>query len=46
MTRDRPATVTAAFGTKIVVEHGWSPADADILVVPGGGFRRRESAGV
>ncbi|MFF9073615.1 DJ-1/PfpI family protein [Streptomyces sp. NPDC014735] len=41
-----PGTVRASYGTEIRVEHGWSPHRADILVVPGGGYARRDSAGV
>ncbi|MEU0692089.1 DJ-1/PfpI family protein [Streptomyces uncialis] len=35
-----PATFRASHGTKVQVEHGWSPREADILVVPGGGYGR------
>ncbi|MFB7915549.1 DJ-1/PfpI family protein [Streptomyces sp. NPDC056061] len=41
-----PGTVRAAYGTEIRVEHGWAPHQADILVVPGGGYARRDSPGV
>jgi len=40
VTATRPRTITAAFGTKVAVPAGWSPGDADLLVVPGGGFGR------
>ncbi|MFY1699704.1 MULTISPECIES: DJ-1/PfpI family protein [unclassified Solwaraspora] len=43
---DGPRTVTAAFGTRVVVEHGWSPRSADVVVVPGGGFRRPDGPGI
>ncbi|MFY1637942.1 DJ-1/PfpI family protein [Solwaraspora sp. WMMB335] len=43
---DGPRTVTAAFGTRIAVEHGWSPGSADVIVVPGGGFRRPDGPGI
>jgi transcriptional regulator GlxA family with amidase domain len=43
---DGPRTVTAAFGTAVRVDHGWQPRAADIVVVPGGGFRRPESPGI
>ncbi|MET9800122.1 DJ-1/PfpI family protein [Streptomyces sp. NPDC006368] len=39
-------TVTCAYGTKVRVEHRWAPDQADILVVPGGGYARREDPGV
>ncbi|KIZ15041.1 DJ-1/PfpI family protein [Streptomyces natalensis] len=40
-----PRTVTAAHGTRIVVDSGWSPESTDILLVPGGGWNR-EGPGV
>lgn len=43
---DGPRTVTAAFGTKVIVEQEWSPRSADIVVVPGGGFRRPDGPGI
>ncbi|MGW1513495.1 DJ-1/PfpI family protein [Streptomyces sp. NPDC002394] len=43
---DGPGTVTAAFGTEVRVEHPWAPREADLLVVPGGGYARRDSPGV
>ncbi|MFJ9432973.1 DJ-1/PfpI family protein [Streptomyces sp. NPDC101490] len=43
---DGPGTVTAAYGTKVRVEHPWAPHRADLLVVPGGGYGRREDPGV
>ncbi|WP_331748776.1 DJ-1/PfpI family protein (plasmid) [Streptomyces sp. NBC_00984] len=39
-------TVTAAYGTVIRGIHHWAPDTADILVVPGGGYARRDSPGV
>ncbi|MFE5711174.1 DJ-1/PfpI family protein [Streptomyces sp. NPDC056501] len=39
-------TVTAAYGTVIRGVHRWAPAEADVLVVPGGGYARRDSPGV
>lgn len=46
VTGDRPRTVTAAFGTRVAVERGWSPRAADVIVVPGGGFRQRDEPGI
>lgn len=46
VTATRPRTITAAFGTKVAVPAGWSPGDADVLVVPGGGFGRPDGPGV
>ncbi|MET9224202.1 DJ-1/PfpI family protein [Lentzea sp. NPDC003310] len=43
---DRPRTVTCTYGTEVKVPHGWSPADADVLVVPGGGYTNRTGPGV
>ncbi len=39
-------TVTAAYGTRVPVDHGWSADDADLIVVPGGGYTRREGPGI
>ncbi|KFG73158.1 DJ-1/PfpI family protein [Streptomyces mutabilis] len=46
VTLDGPRTVEAAYGTRLRVDHGWAPRDADLLVVPGGGYARREDPGV
>jgi transcriptional regulator GlxA family with amidase domain len=43
---DGPRTVEAAYGTRLRVDHGWAPREADLLVVPGGGYARREDPGV
>ncbi|MGW0552150.1 DJ-1/PfpI family protein [Streptomyces altiplanensis] len=43
---DGPRTVTAAFGTRLRADHRWAPEEADLLVVPGGGYARREDPGV
>jgi hypothetical protein len=37
MVLGRPRLITAAFGTRVVVDRGWRPDDADLIVVPGGG---------
>jgi putative intracellular protease/amidase len=42
-TGGRPRAVTAAFGTKVAVEQGWSPRSADLVVVPAGGSAGRTS---
>lgn len=42
----RPRHVTAAFGTRVAVDRGWRPDEADLLVVPGGGFGRPDGPGV
>ncbi|MFD7963375.1 DJ-1/PfpI family protein [Streptomyces zaomyceticus] len=41
-----PGTVTAAYGTEVRLEHPWAPERADLLVVPGGGYARRDGPGV
>jgi transcriptional regulator GlxA family with amidase domain len=46
VTTGRPGTVVAAFGTAVKVTQGWSPHSADVIIVPGGGFNRRNSPGV
>ncbi|MFH8290297.1 DJ-1/PfpI family protein [Streptomyces sp. NPDC018059] len=43
---DGPRTITAAFGTRLRVDHRWAPEKADLLIVPGGGYARREDPGV
>ncbi|MEU4269759.1 DJ-1/PfpI family protein [Streptomyces sp. NPDC026092] len=42
----RHGRVTASFGTEIAVPGGWDPSAADVLVVPGGGFRKRDAPGI
>ncbi|MBB4980474.1 DJ-1/PfpI family protein [Streptomyces nymphaeiformis] len=39
-------TVTAAYGTTVRGIRPWAPDEADLLVVPGGGYARRDSPGV
>lgn len=46
VTTGRPGTVTCTYGTKVDVGHGWSPGEADLLVVPGGGYTNRTGPGV
>jgi transcriptional regulator GlxA family with amidase domain len=47
VTTGEPGVVTCMYGTKVVVEHGWSPGETDVLVVPGGGrYADPASAGV
>ncbi|MGZ9935295.1 DJ-1/PfpI family protein [Streptomyces sp. NC-S4] len=41
-----PGPVRAAYGTQVNVEHAWAPRAADVLLVPGGGYARRDSPGV
>ncbi|MET9445238.1 DJ-1/PfpI family protein [Streptomyces sp. NPDC006610] len=43
---DGPRTVTAAYGTRLRADRRWAPAEADLLVVPGGGYARRDDPGV
>ncbi|MBD3005473.1 DJ-1/PfpI family protein [Streptomyces sp. 5-10] len=37
VTTGRPRSIRASFGTRIEVKHRWAPAEADLIVVPGGG---------
>jgi transcriptional regulator GlxA family with amidase domain len=46
VTTGRPGTVTCTYGTKVDVARGWSPGEADLLVVPGGGYTNRTGPGV
>ncbi len=46
VTLDGPRTITAAFGTRLRADHRWAPEEADLLVVPGGGYARPEAPGV
>ncbi|MER7895070.1 DJ-1/PfpI family protein [Streptomyces sp. NPDC096046] len=41
-----PRAITAAFGTRLRADHRWAPAETDLLIVPGGGYARREDPGV
>lgn len=45
VTVDEPRTITMNRGTKIVVEHRWNPREADIVVMPGGGWRDPSAPG-
>lgn len=46
VTAGRPGTVRCTYGTTVEVAHGWSPGEADVLVVPGGGYTDRTGPGV
>ncbi|MEV7418584.1 DJ-1/PfpI family protein [Streptomyces sp. NPDC089919] len=46
VTTGRPRTVRAAYGTAVRVGHGWAPEEAEVIVVPGGGYARPEEPGV
>ncbi|MGX1503875.1 UNVERIFIED_CONTAM: transcriptional regulator GlxA family with amidase domain [Streptomyces graminofaciens] len=43
---DDVRTVTAAYGTTVRVDHRWAPEEADVLVVPGGGYARPADPGI
>ena len=45
VTVDEPRVITMNRGAKMVVEHRWRAQDADIVVVPGGGWRDPEAPG-
>ena len=38
VTAEGPRTVTANSGIEMIVRGAWSPGDADVLLVPGGGY--------
>ncbi len=46
VTAGRPGVVTCGYGTRVDVARGWSPREADVLVVPGGGYTDRDGPGV
>ncbi|PRY35787.1 DJ-1/PfpI family protein [Umezawaea tangerina] len=46
VTTGEPGRITARFGTSIDVATGWSPQDADVLLVPGGGYADKTGPGV
>ena len=46
VTTGEPGRITCAYGTRLDVEHGWSPGDADVVVAPGGGYNRKDGSGV
>ncbi|TCC00331.1 DJ-1/PfpI family protein [Micromonospora zingiberis] len=46
VTADRPRTVTAGGDTRVKVGKGWSPRQADLLIVPGSGFTGPDRPGV
>ncbi|MDG9709445.1 DJ-1/PfpI family protein [Streptomyces sp. DH10] len=46
VTTGRPRLIRCGYGTGIQVKHRWSPAKADVIVVPGGGYTRRSGPGI
>ncbi|MFJ8647677.1 DJ-1/PfpI family protein [Streptomyces sp. NPDC093546] len=46
VTVDGTTAVRAAYGTEVHGVRPWAPHRADLLVVPGGGYARRDSPGV
>ncbi|MFE0175960.1 DJ-1/PfpI family protein [Streptomyces sp. NPDC059002] len=46
VTGGRPGRFTASFGTDVAAPGAWDPSAADVIVVPGGGFRDKEAPGV
>ncbi|GAA2128840.1 DJ-1/PfpI family protein [Streptomyces synnematoformans] len=46
VTADGSRAVTASQGTRVRLTHGWAPDEADVLVVPGGGFAGTDRPGV
>jgi transcriptional regulator GlxA family with amidase domain len=45
VTVDEPRVITMNRGAKMVVEHRWRPREADIVIVPGGGWRDPSAPG-
>ncbi|MFE7772416.1 DJ-1/PfpI family protein [Streptomyces sp. NPDC057445] len=46
VTTGRPRLIRAAYGTQLQVGHRWAPEEADLIVVPGGGYTRRNGPGI
>ncbi|WP_051183587.1 DJ-1/PfpI family protein [Streptomyces sp. HGB0020] len=46
VTTGEPGPVRCGHGTEIQVRHRWAPQEADLIVVPGGGYARRDAPGV
>ncbi|MEU6579289.1 DJ-1/PfpI family protein [Nocardia sp. NPDC046763] len=46
VTTGQPGTIRAAYGTVVQVTQPWAPQDADVLVVPGGGYTHRDQPGI
>ncbi|WBB54684.1 DJ-1/PfpI family protein [Verrucosispora sp. WMMD573] len=46
VTVDATSPVTATHGTRVEATGRWSPREANLLVVPGGGYRRADTPGV
>ncbi|WP_181794197.1 DJ-1/PfpI family protein [Streptomyces sp. WELS2] len=46
VTTGRPGLIRCGYGTAIQVKHRWAPQETDLIVVPGGGYTRRDGPGV
>ncbi|MET8426209.1 DJ-1/PfpI family protein [Nocardia sp. NPDC004860] len=46
VTTGQPGTIRASYGTVVQVTEPWAPQNADVLVVPGGGYTHRDAPGV
>lgn len=46
VTGDQPGEITALHGTRLTVTKGLAPADADLIVVPGGGYGNKTGPGI
>ncbi|WP_435272575.1 DJ-1/PfpI family protein [Streptomyces parvulus] len=46
VTTGRPRLIRCGYGTGVQVRHRWAPRETDLIVVPGGGYTRREGPGV
>ncbi|MDN3261940.1 DJ-1/PfpI family protein [Streptomyces sp. CSDS2] len=46
VTTGRPGPIRCAYGTGLQVKHRLAPQETDLIVVPGGGYTRRDGPGV
>ncbi|MEU5084429.1 MULTISPECIES: DJ-1/PfpI family protein [Streptomyces] len=46
VTTGRPGLIRCAYGTGIQVKRRWAARETDLIVVPGGGYTRRDGPGV
>ncbi|MGW7368998.1 DJ-1/PfpI family protein, partial [Streptomyces sp. NPDC054841] len=46
VTSGEPGRITGTFGTDIAAPGAWDPGAADVIVVPGGGFTRKDAPGI
>ncbi|MFD9813530.1 DJ-1/PfpI family protein [Streptomyces sp. NPDC059080] len=46
VTTGETGTVRCAYGTQVAVTRRWEPRAAELIVVPGGGYRRKDGPGI